>query len=207
MNKAAVDGRIFVHIGTIEFAPAQRANFVGGPLRRRWHRQYPELFDSQDLTQANNQPNYHFYEWLAAIVLHQATGYHSLVGKYQFDNHPRKRTVATKILESALHEILNSRTKWGRTQGPDLLMYAPDYSDWFFCEAKGPRDHLGDRQQGLFSVLAQASGKPIRLLEFRRLRRPKTMAGDEVPNRPLQPGAGRPAAGERRVGSLASQYQ
>jgi hypothetical protein len=164
---------VFLNFGTIEFAPGQRADFREGRLRRRWHRTYPQLFDSHDLTLAEHQCNYHFYEWLAAVVLYHATGYHCLMGKYQFANHPRKRDVTAKLLAPAVLELLDGRKEWGRTQGPDLLMYAPDFSDWFFCEAKGPRDSLSERQRGLFAALAQASGRAIGLLEFRTLRRGK----------------------------------
>lgn len=139
-----------------------------------------------EITLAENQPAYHFYEWLAAIILHHATGYRSLVGKYQFENHARKRAVVAKVLSPAVRELLDSRTTWGRTQGPDLLMYAPDFSDWFFCEAKGPRDTLRERQRGFFAALAKTSGKPIRLVEFQKLRRSRVAADNGASNEPLQ---------------------
>jgi hypothetical protein len=45
-------------------------------------------------------------------------------------------------------------------------MYAPDLTDWFFCEVKGPRDSLRDEQCRKFKALADLSGKPVRLLRF-----------------------------------------
>lgn len=177
---------MFLHIGTVEFEPGQRAAFAAGRLRQRWWREYPELFEPQDAVLAKNQRAYHFYEWLAAIILHQATGYHCLVGKYQFNNHPRKRAALAKLLNPAVRELLDGRTTWGRTQGPDLLMYAPDHSDWFFCEAKGPRDTLSERQRGFFSALGDASGKAIRLIEFQRLRTAKAASVNRASNPSLQ---------------------
>ena len=177
---------MFLNIGTVEFKLEQRAEFAAGPLRRRWRRQYSHLFDTQDAVLAENQPAYHFYEWLAAIILHHSTGYRSLVGKYQFENHPRKRAVVAKVLSPTVCGLLDSRSTWGRTQGPDLLMYAPDFSDWFFCEAKGPRDTLGERQRGFFSALAEVSGRAIRLVEFRKFRRSRAAPVNRAPNKPLQ---------------------
>ena len=46
-----------------------------------------------------------------------------------------------QLLPGAVRDALRDR-KQGRAQAPDLLMYAEDLSDWFFCEAKGPRDRL-----------------------------------------------------------------
>lgn len=177
---------MFLNVGTVEFEPAQRAEFAAGPLRQRWRREYPQLFDPQDAVLAEHQPAYHFYEWLAAIILHHATGYRGLVGKYQFDNHPRKRAIVAKLLGPAVRDLLDARTTWGRTQGPDLLMYAPDLSDWFFCEAKGPRDTLSDRQRAFFSALAKASGRAIRLVEFQRLRSSRVASVNRASNFRLQ---------------------
>lgn len=39
-----------------------------------------------------------------------------------------------------------------------------DFSDWFFCEVKGPRDRLAPEQKHKFEALATVSGKPVRLL-------------------------------------------
>ena len=42
-----------------------------------WAQRFPELFDADDrrLAEAQGPLGYHFYEWLAAIVLHHTTGY------------------------------------------------------------------------------------------------------------------------------------
>ena len=65
-----------------------------------------------------------------------------------------------------MQAILRDRTEHGRAQGPDLLVYARDFSDWFFCEVKGPGDRLHPEQKRKFEALAAASGKPVRLLRF-----------------------------------------
>jgi hypothetical protein len=112
------------------------------------------------------QPTLHFYEWLGAIVLHHTTGYCSLVEKYEFSRHARKQQVVAKLLPQPVHDLLRDRERFGRTQAPDLLMYADDLSDWFFCEVLGPRNTLQEAQIRKFDALAVISGRPVRLLEF-----------------------------------------
>ena len=63
--------------------------------------------------------------------------------------------------------VLRDRNEHGSIQGPDLLMYAPDMSDWFFCEVKGPGDRLRSQQMSKFEALTTASGKPVRLLHLK----------------------------------------
>ncbi len=149
---------------------------------REWMFRFPELFDEQDMGIAHNQPDYHFWEWLAAIVLYHATGYRALVEKYAFANHPRKRDIVAKLLPDGVLRVLRDRTEHGSTQGPDLLMYAADMSDWFFCEVKGPSDHLQPVQESKFEALAAASEKPVRLLHFKWTADAEPMpAGTTVP--------------------------
>ena len=109
----------------------------------KWKLRFPELFDEQDVGIAENQPDYHFWEWLAAIVLYHATGYRALVDKYAYANHPRKQEIVARLLSGDVLRVLRDRTEHGSIQGPDLLMYAPDMSDWFFCEVKGPGTDCG----------------------------------------------------------------
>ena len=52
-------------------------------------------------------------------------------------------------------------------QGPDLLVYARDFSDRFFCEVKGPGDRLRPEQKSKLGALATVSGKPVRLLRLK----------------------------------------
>ena len=155
----------FIDIGCLEYHSSQRLQFGEGALRRQWFSQFPQLFDQEDFVRARNRTRpYFFYEWLAAIVLHQSTGFLALVTRYQTDI--RKRAILPKIVSPEVLSALEDRTRWGKTQGPDLLMYAMDYSDWFFCECKGPGDILSERQLGNFKDLVMAAKKPIRKLRF-----------------------------------------
>jgi hypothetical protein len=178
----------FIEIGCLEFHPNQRQRFGDGDLRRQRFEQFPQLFDHEDFTRASNRTRpYFFYEWLAAIVLHQSTGFLALVTRYQTD--ARKRALLPDILPPDVLSVLGDRTRWGKTQGPDLLMYAPDYSDWFFCECKGPGDNVSDRQLGNFDDLVVAAQKPIRMLRFQTCKRPS-------PTLYLQPRALTPAVAD-----------
>jgi hypothetical protein len=154
-------------IGTIALKSVQRRQFQNGDLREAWAESYPQLFDELDLAQARNQPQYHFYEWLSAIVLHHSTGYLSLVGKYQFGKHERKRAILEEVVSPETYRLIVDHPEFGTTQPPDLLMYAPDRSDYFFCEVKGPGDRLRSTQRDFFDALREVSGKPIHMLRLR----------------------------------------
>jgi hypothetical protein len=157
------------NIGTIEILHSQHELWRSGRLAPEWARRFPELFDEQDLRLAESQGplGYHFVEWLAAIVLYHTTGYLSLVQKYEFTIHRRKQEIVQKLLPADVLPILSDRAEHGRAQSPDLLMYAPDLSDWFFCEVNGPRDDLRPEQTAKFAALAETSGKPVRLLHLK----------------------------------------
>jgi len=159
--------KAIIDIGTIEVRRSQRDLWRAGGLMPEWKLRFPELFDEQDVGIAENQPDYHFWEWLAAIVLYHATGYRALVEKYAYANHPRKQEIVAKLLPEDVLRVLRDRTEHGSIQGPDLLMYAPDMSDWFFCEVKGPGDRLRSEQMSKFEALATVSGKPVRLLHLK----------------------------------------
>ena len=156
-------------LGTFPFSVDQRERFCQGELWRLWAEQYPMLFDADDRNLALGQASmgYHFYEWLAAIRLHEACGFHALVGKYQFSKHRRKQEIARALLPKGVQAVLHDTATHGRTQGPDLLMYAPDRSAFFFCEVKGPGDTLKPAQRKLFDALAEATGRDIGVLKFR----------------------------------------
>lgn len=63
-----------------------RARFHNGVLRREWGKKYPDMFTAIDRRIAKNQPRRHFFKWLGAILLHEATGYRSYL-KYDCSNH------------------------------------------------------------------------------------------------------------------------
>ena len=154
-------------IATVNVVPAQRARWQCGHLAQEWRTRFPNLFDDDDLRIATSQPNIHFYEWLGAIVLHHTTGYLALVEKYEFAKHPRKQQIVAQLLSSPVQDALRDRSPGRNTQAPDLLMFAEDHSDWFFCEVKGPRDSLRDEQREKFEHLANLTSRPVRLIEFR----------------------------------------
>ena len=152
-------------IATVEVVRSQRARWQSAHLAQEWRTKFPDLFDDDDLRLANSQPDFHFYEWLGAIVLYHTTGYLSLVEKYEFATHPRKQEIVAQLLPGPVRDALRDRSQ-ASAQGPDLLMYADDLSDWFFCEVLGPRNRLRDEQIRKFGLLAEMASKPVRLLEF-----------------------------------------
>jgi len=158
-----------VEIGRFEISRDQATRWRSGELSREWAKQFPQLFDADDLALASTQGHlgFHFVEWLGAIKLLELTGCLSLVSKYEFSKHRRKQEIVRGLLPDPVLALIRDHTRFGRTQCPDLLAYLPDYTDWFFCEVKGAGDRLGERQQRYFEELARVSGKPVRLLRFK----------------------------------------
>ncbi|MFN8111862.1 MAG: VRR-NUC domain-containing protein [Solirubrobacterales bacterium] len=158
-----------LEIATLKIHRAQSRRWREGDLAEEWAERFPDLFDEDDRRLVANQKHlgFHFVEWLAAIVLHHTTGYLSLVGKYEFEKHARKRELIESMLPTEGLAALDDRETHGRTQAPDLFMFAPDRTDWFFCEVKGPRDSLRPAQAAKFETLASATGRPIRLLTMK----------------------------------------
>jgi hypothetical protein len=161
-----------VTIGTFDVPLTQRERFKSGELWREWHSSYPDLFDEDDLRLAKTQAGggYHFYEWLAAILLYQRTGYLSLVEKYQSKNHKRKQLIVKQFNSPELFQALAYRSEDSAYGCPDLLVYAPDFSDWYFCEVKGGTDRMRPAQERHYQALQELTGKPIRLVKFRLVR-------------------------------------
>lgn len=155
------------------YSPRLKERFLSGRQRRIWLEAYGNtLFDEEDQRIAESQSSAHFYEWFGAVVMHHATGYHCLLQKYQFKPHPRKRKVLRRIAPPALLDLFDTQAQRGFStmQGPDLLMYAPDESDFFFCEVKGPNDRLRAKQKRYFAAISEAADQQIELLCFRRLK-------------------------------------
>jgi hypothetical protein len=157
-------------LGTFVFTPEQRQRFAGGGLVTTWKREYALLFDRDDLRLATQQPTHHFFEWLAAILIYSSTGYLSLIEKYHFGNHPHKAKALAKFHDERLGKALALITKRGRRQPPDLLVYSPDFGDWFFCEVKGATDRLSVDQRKLFEEIGFVSKRPVRLLKLVELK-------------------------------------
>ena len=57
--------------------------------------------------------------------------------------------------------IVQEAIRVARQQAPDLLVYKPDFSDWFFCEVKGPHDHMRPVQSAFFEALSSLSSRPV----------------------------------------------
>jgi hypothetical protein len=152
------------YFATILFTEEQRKRFRSGELVKEWSRIYKEIFDEDDFRITLKQNSYHFFEWLAAIVIYNTTGYLSLVEKYRCKNHPRKQ----KILHKLFSDEIVAKICRGGVQNPDLLCYRPDFKDYFFCEVKGLRDQMRSIQEERFRELKRSIGKEIYLIEFKK---------------------------------------
>jgi hypothetical protein len=164
---AIVENRFF-------YSKRQRDRFKKRELLNEWYKQYPQLFDEDDFRITISQPG-HFFEWLSAILIFQSTGYLSLVEKYQFDSHKRKNDILLEFVASGqitaeLYNLMINGKKYGfgRCQCPDLFVYLPDKSDWYFCEAKGA-DVITSSQERYFERLGEVSGKKIQLMKFKEI--------------------------------------
>lgn len=120
------------------------------PLAQRWAKVYPQVFDEDDLRITRHQPKYHFREWLAAVYLLHRDGALCLVEKYIYDDtHPRKAKAVQGLLTQAQLAALRRWRKDYKVQPPDLLVYSPDWSSFWFAEIKGRRSDLGPNSNGV----------------------------------------------------------
>lgn len=78
--------KLLIELGSFAVDPQQKARFATGELCQAWQRRYSQLFDVDDRRLAASQPQYHFYEWLAAILIYETSGWLSLVEQYEFPN-------------------------------------------------------------------------------------------------------------------------
>ena len=163
---------MFKEIGVFQFHETQRNRFKDGSLWRRWASQYPDIFDERDCATAETQgpDGYHFYEWLAAVILYQSFGFLSLIEKYEELSHSRKYDIFTSMVPQVVLDAVFDYETFGQTQAPDLFVYAPDRSEWFLCEVKGKADRLKPVQKAYFGHLAEVSGQPISMIKFRQAR-------------------------------------
>jgi hypothetical protein len=153
------------HFGTILFTEEQRKRFRSGELVKEWAKMYKEIFDEDDVRITLKQESYHFFEWLAAVIIYTCTGYLSLVEKYQFKTHPRKQKIIRKLFSNKII----AKIYGGKKQCPDLLCYSPDFKDCFFCEAKGLGDMITPGQQERFDALKRATGIEVYLIKFKKI--------------------------------------
>src|SRR5918994_7071559 len=93
----------FIHYN-FAFDPRRREEFRANALSRRWFTVYPHLFSRHDLRLADNQPRNHFYEWLGAVLLYEATGYHSHLKWCNERTEPRKVATLRRLVGADLAE-------------------------------------------------------------------------------------------------------
>jgi len=159
---------MFVELGSFIITKQQRELYKAGVIWNEWLRKYPELFDEKDQQFFRNQAvyGYGFVEALAIIFLYNSTGYIPMFGSYGLGTHPTKNALVRQLLSE---EAWNLVTYKGGSQPmpPDIFAYAPDKSDYLFCEVKGPGDRLRETQIEYFQVLQQISGKPVYTIKYR----------------------------------------
>jgi len=156
----------------IYYPAALREGYWPKPLARIWRSSYPLIFDDDDLRLALRQPQYHFVEWFAAVHLLHSQGLYSLVSKYAFENHARKRRVVLGLMSKG--DLMSLRPPSLRGQPPDLLVYRPGTSKFWFVEVKGPHDRdraVQQEDQRRISALFRCPVDEIRVRRVESLSR------------------------------------
>ena len=154
------------------YSPARRKAFRDGVLWQHWRHQYPMLFDERDeqlaLTMASPEAGgSHFFEWLSAILLYEATGLVSMQANFVAKNHPLKRQRFEQIVGKACFDHVDSK----QPGLPDLFVYpANGIGDWFFCEVKGGPDKLRDNQKERMAELKAFTGKAVKVIKLNELK-------------------------------------
>jgi hypothetical protein len=142
-------------------------NLWPDPLARQWLQQYPNVFDEDDLRLTVNQPKNHFCEWFAAIHLFQREGAHSLVEKYVFQNHPKKVACLASLLSARERKTLDAIREAYAVQPPDLFVFVPKTTRYWFAEVKGPGDRLSAKQIRSHDAIMRELGVPVETIEVR----------------------------------------
>jgi hypothetical protein len=143
------------------YARGLRVQFKSGELPKLWQMQYPQLFNKKDLSLTRAGSNYSFFEWMGAILLYHATGYLSY-HKWDCENHPEKHALFCRLVDPRFKR----KTKQDSRGSPDLFVVAPDHSEYFFCEAKGPGDKIGPRQRTFARYILRRTGRKVTVLNF-----------------------------------------
>ena len=158
---------------TFTYHAAQRERFRTGALAEQWRLKYPDLFDDRDLEllKTAHQRRYHFFEWLSAILLYEATGYLSLVEGYTSKTHPEKRARLELMVGPDIFAWLDKH----QSGQPDLFVYRAKPKGWFFCEVKGAADRVRKNQrewfEGFRNLMKEqgVTGTRIRVLHLREV--------------------------------------
>lgn len=147
------------------FHSTQRSRFRIGELVSEWSSRYPQLFDEKDIELAANQPNYHFFEWLSAVMFYEATGYLSLLENYTAKNHLSK---IEKFKEVVSHDVFEFSIN-NQSGLPDLFCFLPNTEDYFFCEVKGGRDRMRSNQDIKIKELEVLTGKNVWVINLQEI--------------------------------------
>ncbi len=154
------------------YAKTRHQAYRDGTLWREWREKYPLLFDARDEQLAITMSpiaagGSGFFEWLAAVLLYEATGLRSMQTNYVAKNHPEKR----KRFEEIVGKDCFDHVDLEQSGLPDLFVY-PDtgIGDWFFCEVKGARDKLRSNQISRHAKLLAATGKKVKILKLVELK-------------------------------------
>jgi hypothetical protein len=155
---------------TFTYHPDQRKRFREGSLADEWRVRYPMLFDTKDrdLLRTGHQAQYHFFEWLSAVLLYEATGWMSLVESYIAKTHEDKRQMLREIVGPEIFTWLDAH----QSGQPDLFVYRPGTAEWFFCEVKGGPDRTRHNQrewiEGFRALLKEQEvlGERVRLIHL-----------------------------------------
>jgi hypothetical protein len=149
---------------TIYYPPELRARWPR--VAQTWVQQYPQLFDRDDLRLVLSQPRYHVPEWFTAIHLFHRDGVRSLVEKYSYRNHGRKRDVLHRVLTGRQLEFLDGMVQTLKVQPPDLFVFGRS-GNFRFAEAKGPGDRISHRQRESHRLIRQELGVPVEIFAVR----------------------------------------
>jgi VRR-NUC domain len=128
-----------------------------GALARRWRQEFPDLFRARDYEIIQNQfvHGFHLGEWF--VARHYWTqGHRVLIEKYAFESHPEAYAIAAHLLGKSGLEFIHAHRL--SCQPPDLLIYEPDMSSFFFAEVKRHRDRMKPAQQEFFETLERRFG-------------------------------------------------
>lgn len=153
---------------TFVYSPERRERFRLGELSEEWVERYPELFDEDDvrILKTEHQRQYHFFEWLSAVLLFESTGYISLMEKYTAKSHPLKLQTFSRLVSPDLYEFV-----MGSQSGmPDLFVFHPVTNDWFFAEVKGGADKLRKNQLEMIAQLKERTSKHVRIIQLNEIR-------------------------------------
>jgi len=135
-------------------------------LPNEWKRDYPDIFDDDDLRLARSRPHHHFCEWLSAIHIFHRDGALSLVEKYGYTQSERKVGVLNEHFPHLVPFLRGFRKRFG-VQPPDLFIYQPGSPAFRFAEVKGPGDHLRKEQVASHTAITKEWGAPVEIIEVR----------------------------------------